>query len=58
LSSDQWRQHEAKATQKFERDKKKKKKLWVACPVCTHDNKYNNKKCSNCGLKLKIIGSA
>jgi hypothetical protein len=58
MSSDGWRQHQAKAIQKFEFDKKKKKKLWVVCPVCTLDNEYNKKKYSKCGLKLKIIAFA
>ncbi|MHA2105433.1 MAG: hypothetical protein ACW981_18560 [Candidatus Hodarchaeales archaeon] len=62
MSGDSWGhklpQHEARAIQKFRLNKKKKKIFWVVCPVCIKDNEYNNKKCSNCGLKLKIIGSA
>jgi hypothetical protein len=46
-------QYDGNAIQKFKIDKKKKAQLWIICPICTYENKYENKKCANCRLKLK-----
>ncbi|MHA2105908.1 MAG: hypothetical protein ACW981_20980 [Candidatus Hodarchaeales archaeon] len=40
-------QYDGNAIQKFKSDKKKKAQLWIICPICTYENKYETKKCTS-----------